>query len=57
MIAVWQILKRVITYSVILLAIGPILTACGSGSGGPSMAALLKLDTKRLTFVYFYTPG
>jgi hypothetical protein len=44
--------------SVVFVLIGLLLTACaGSSANNVSLNTLLKLDARRLTFVFFYTPG
>ncbi len=39
----------------LLTVVGLLLSACSSGNT-PSVSQILKLDAKRLTFVFFYTP-
>jgi len=52
--------KHWTSYPVMLLILalsGLLFSACGSRPDSPSLNTLLKLDAKRLTFVYFFTPG
>jgi hypothetical protein len=52
-----QVLTRIVFLAGFLTGIGLLLSSCTGSESNPSLTTLLKLNTKRLTFVYFFTPG
>ncbi len=52
-----RFLRGISLFSLALMALGILLSACSGNNGKPSLRDLLKLKPGRLTFVYFYTPG
>lgn len=52
-----RFLRDISLFSLALMALGLLLSACSGNTSRPSLRDLLKLKPDRLTFVYFYTPG